>query len=355
MVYYANKPNLPPYLANVKGRIDFETLSGRFMSKGEGGKAVRIIRAKGGGWSTFEALLYQTPMNEDIDGAPDTYAPPTSADDLSGRDGLKGRDDIRNATNERSTKAHPKVIFHKDGIGNTFEWAGLVSAAANVRIDNRSFLRDRNGHFPVLQPAQSRFSGFYQPQTATTMVNGTPVNPLEVPYAALGGSMANFGNITLGDFGLAIRVKTGAAAAFVYADAGGPSSTTVGEYSTKLIQDLFGGPAGSEVVAFIVFPNSSRGRRINASLIRPTVDSILRGLSRFENPNDVVSNLLYPLELDPIRARDFAGSWPNVDRPVRPGMPPPFMDFGNNWIPPQDTRPDYRIVMTALRQFGFPN
>jgi len=357
MVDYANKSKLPTYLANAKGPIDFESLSGTFMSKGEGGKPVRIVRAKGKGWGTFEALLYQTPMNEDKDGAPDSYAPPIGFDNLAGLNGLKGSDDSRNATNERSTKAHPKVIFHKDGTGNTFQWTGVVSAAAGARIDNRSFLQDSRtpGQFPVLQPAGSQFSGFYEPQTATVMLDGTAVNPSIVPYAALGSSMALLGKVALGDCGLAIRVKTGAAAAFVYADAGGPSSTTVGEYSTRLILDLFGGAAPDEDVAFIVFPNSARGRRINASLIRPTVESILRGLSRFDNPNDIVSKLLYPLELDPVSAQDFLRSSSDTGRPVRPGIPPPFVDLGTGWVPPQETRADFKIVLAALRRFGFPN
>ena len=352
MVNYPSQSKLPSYLANTKGRITFEPLAGTFLSKGEGGKAVRILRAKGSGWGVFEALLYQTPMNEDRDGAPDSYAPPVSADDLSGLNGLKGKDDIRNATNERSTKAHPHVIFHADGVGNTFKWTGVVSAVAGAGIDNRSFLRDSLGRLPVVQPAGWAAPGFYKPQTATVMVDGTAVNPFQVPYAALGHSLAAFGKVSLGDVGLAIRANTGAAAAFVYADAGGGASTTVGEYSTRLIRDLFGGGASGEDIAFIVFPNSSRGRQVNASLIRPTVESILRGLTRFENPNDIVSKLLYPFELDPVSAQEFLRTSPAIGGPARPGMPPPIADVGQGWVPPQETRPDYTRVLAALRRFG---
>jgi hypothetical protein len=352
MVHYPSRPTLPPYLANATGRITFEPLAGTFLSKGEGGKAVRILRAKGSGWGVFEALLYQTPMNEDRDGAPESYAPPVSADDLSGLNGLKGKDDIRNATNERSTKAHPHVIFHTNGVGNTFKWTGVVSAVAGAGIDNRSFLRDGLGRFPVVQPARWAAPGFYKPQTATVTVNGTAVNPYLVPYAALGHSLAAFGKVSLGDVGLAIRANTGAAAPFVYADAGGGASTTVGEYSTRLIRDLFGGAASGEDIAFIVFPNSSRGRRINAGLIRPTVESILRDLTRFENPNDLVSKLLYPLELDPISAHDFLRTSPAFGGPARPGMSPPIVDAGQGWVPSQETRPDYQAVLAALRRFG---
>jgi hypothetical protein len=221
-----NKKPTPPFLAGLKGpalNLKFQRLAGHFVTDHSSQAVVSATRVTGA--FGFEALIFRTALHEDLDGAPRSYAPPINATNHNPRPGFTPLDHINNATNEVPPTFHP--LSPTDHAANSYQWTGIVSmapgsaTAARRQIDNRDFLRDRNGRFPVLQRNGMGADGYYAPQTAITTSNGEAVNPLEVAYAALSNSLMTQGRVRLGDFGLAIRAATGASTPFLYADAGG--------------------------------------------------------------------------------------------------------------------------------------
>jgi hypothetical protein len=228
------------------------------VSNRPGAQGVTVNRVRGIGSLIFSAVMYRTPLNVDFDGAPDAYAPPVDHPPHGPLPGFAPRDHINNATDQ------VPPTFNANGV-NTFLWAGIVPRAhaqPHVPIDNRLFLRDHLGRFPVQQA-----NGFYVSKTATTTGVGVEtdqahwVNANTVPYGALGGLRS--AGVDLGDFGLAIRASTGAHTGFVFADAGGRHSVSVGEYSANLRATLRN--PGNEEVCFIVFPGSARAYFINSA------------------------------------------------------------------------------------------
>jgi hypothetical protein len=302
MALEPQKRKLPPWLANVKRppppplRLQFRTLLGPFVSDHNSKTPVSVTRVFSKIGFEFEALLFRTAVHEDLDGAPRSFAPPIGAsatERKKSRGGLSPLDHINNATG-------PDVppVFHplddKDTAKNTWKWTGVVSmtpaeaTSAGREIDQRDFLRDKDGRFPVMQRKGTDGEGFYAPQTAIATRAGEAVNPLTVQYAALSTSLKNQGNVGLGDFGLAIRASTGVSSPFIYADAGGGKSTSVGECSRKFIQSLFGGGATEEKVCYIVFPNSRRVDDVaEPELMRSTVRSLILQLEEHENHDDL--------------------------------------------------------------------
>jgi Fungal chitosanase of glycosyl hydrolase group 75 len=363
MVDYHNKPVLPPYLKNVPGkpvdmsrRLKFEPVQADFVSKHTGGKPVAVTRVYDTPYGAEWALLFRTPLNEDLDGAPTSYAPPTSATNTSPTGTQHPLDNIKNATNQKG------IVFHDDATKNTYLWTGVVSArpadAGGRHLDDRPFLHDALGRVPVFQPAASATSDFYAPQTAMNAIDGQAVNPLVVPYAALSNSMAVHGHVGLGDFGLAIRASTGAATGFLYGDAGGGASTSVGECSRAMIRALFGGPATSEDICYVVFPGTSAGSMANAALIVPKVRDLLHKLAAFPNTEDLAKKLLMPWLLDDAAAiefaRDLAASrWPSggIPQPNR-GIRPIVDGLDDPVAPNFQAMPEFRTIMAALRTAG---
>jgi hypothetical protein len=307
MVAYPTRPPMDPFVAKalrdqreVRPSLDFQPVNASFVSKHTGGRPVAVTRVSG--FYGVDALIYKTPLNTDFDGAPDSYAPPISATDLRPQGGVFMREkSLKNATNEKD----PNPVFHNPPAVNTFRWTGVRSApAGSPRIDDRAFLKDHLDQFPRFQPAGSQHAGYYAPQTAMNADDGQAVNALAVPYAALGASMRVHGRVRLGDVGLAIRVSTGASTAFIYADAGGGSSTTVGEYSAKLVSDLFGGyVAGNEDISMIVFPRTSGGPIAVPGMIPLLLKDSLENLGLFANVEDLVERMANPQLGDPL----FAG------------------------------------------------
>jgi hypothetical protein len=309
MVLDPGKRPLDPVVANalanqrqVRPRLGFNPLPGTFVSKHDGGRVVGVTRVAGA--YGFSALIFKTPLTEDFDGAPDSYAPPTSATDLAPQGGLQMRErSIKNATNKKD----PDPVFHDDNTQNEFKWTGVVSAtsppAAGQRIDDRPFLRDRLKRFPVFQAAGTALQDFYASQTAMIGADGRAVNALTVPYASLSTEMKVHGRVGLGDVGLAILTSTGASSGFIYADAGGEASTSVGEYSWKLARNLFGGATTSEDVCIIVFPGTSAGAVARPELIPRLLKIELEDLALFENVDELVERLATPQLGDPL----FAG------------------------------------------------
>ncbi|HEV8679854.1 MAG TPA: hypothetical protein VGQ90_10800 [Stellaceae bacterium] len=324
-------------LADQKKRLpklDFGPLTGTFVSKHSGGRPVQVTKVTG--FYGFAALIFKTPLNEDLDGAPNSYAPPISVTNLAPQGGLVMIEtSIKNATNETGT------VFHADPKLNTFQWTGVKSAAAGDRLDQRDFLKDSLGRFPMFRPAGDAYAAYYAPQTAMNGADGQAVNPIEVPYAALSNSLKRHGRVELGDVGLAIRVSTGASTGFIYADAGGGASTSVGECSRKMIRNLFGGPATTEDICYVVFPYTSAGAVARPELIPALLRGKLKDLELFGNADEF------------------------VDRCANPQFGEP-LDVGRRFIPPAGFRMtlQQRIndqdqlarvnVEAALRRWGAP-
>jgi hypothetical protein len=104
------------------------------------------------------------------------------------------------------------------------------------------------------------------------------------------------GDVDLGDFGLAIRASTGASSPFIYADAGGEKSNSVGESSTKLIKNLFkGGGATAEHVCFVVFPQSGPSHDFADPFSADgTIRGLLKDLRTYENAEEFLEHLALP-------------------------------------------------------------
>jgi hypothetical protein len=301
----APKVPLPGYLANALANVkpspravQFAPLHGAYVTKHDNGKPVRIVR----GSFTRECvwfLLFKTTLNTDFDGAPDSFAPPVGINQPSGPNnnpglnGLRPRDWIFNATNKKFPPEH----FHADGM-NHFEWTGVKSAAAGANIDNRLFLRDFQAdtglrRFPIIQ-RNGPFAGFYEPQTAMEMIDGgvrRAVDPLVVPYAVLSNELKTHGRVSLGDVGLAVRVKTGHATPIIYADAGGKRSNSVGEYSATTVSNL-GNPNEGEEIFIMSFAQSNISDVVDPARIEPTLRRCVASLNEFSNPRDIVANWL---------------------------------------------------------------
>ena len=356
MVHYPDNKPLPPFLANALNSaprpdpklLTFSRLRGNFVSKHVSGKPVTIVQVLDSSGFCL-ALLFQTPLNEDLDGAPTTFAPPTDFNNLAPQNGLHALDDIRNATSEGGKK---KIIFHQNGAGNTFVWTGVKSSAnvAGANVDPRDFLGDTNGNFPKLQPAASQTHDFYAPRTAMDMPDGQAVNPLSVAYAVLSTSLRDNGHVALGDVGVAVRPTTGASSTFLYGDAGGRTSTSVGECSRRMIQNLFSGPASSEDICYVVFPGVSSGAVAHPELVDPLVRSRLSSLANFSNFRSIASNMLIPLVVDraaALTARDDMAANERGRRPI--GVNPYFRDDG----PYIDDTVAFSNVVASLRLRGF--
>jgi hypothetical protein len=56
-------------------KLRFDKLSGTLVSKHTGGRGVSIMKVTGFR-QYFSALIFKTPLNEDLDGAPNSYAAP---------------------------------------------------------------------------------------------------------------------------------------------------------------------------------------------------------------------------------------------------------------------------------------
>jgi hypothetical protein len=356
MVRYSDNKPLPPFFANAlksAPRADpklltFSRLRGNFVSKHVSGKSVTVVEVLDS-FGFCLALLFATPLNEDLDGAPTTFAPPTDFNNLAPQNGLHALDDIRNATNEGGKK---KIIFHQNGTGNTFTWTGVKSSGnvAGANVDPRDFLGDVDGNFPKLQPATSPTHDFYAPRTAMDMPDGQAVNPLTVAYAVLRTSLRDNGHVALGDVGVAVRPTTGASSTFLYGDAGGKTSTSVGECSRMMIQNLFNGPASSEDICYIVFPGVSSGAVAHPELVDPLVRDRLSRLAKFSNFQSIASNMLIPLVVDRATALTARAGMAANERGRGPvGVNPYFRDDGAY----VDDTVAFSKVVAGLRLRGF--
>src|SRR5262245_48942826 len=109
------------------------------------------------------AIIFQAILNEDNDGAPDCY----------GKAHPPALDPLAYGTSDENAVFNPA--------GNSWEWRGLVSlteqeakdAGVRPRLDVRPEVKDRNGRFPLQQPAPS--DQFYVSRTSTFANPGLPV------------------------------------------------------------------------------------------------------------------------------------------------------------------------------------
>lgn len=283
--------------------------------------------------STCIRAAYTCSLEEDLDGAPQTYGldnpdpvnaqqnpatalqqgiisrqPKTPVDLTNPR---KAYDFLPNAAapykNFEFARDHPNVAA-KDR--PPFEWAGLypmtpTNARANqVSIDQRGFLEargwidnDGNVHFipvgqegtyPVIQPDRGRFGqsrsligapGFYVSKTSTvTNISLDPWDQLryldatDIPYAAWAGWWSHY-NVDLGDFGLALRPSTGASSGFVFGDGG---TSKVGEVSSRLLRILAPGDGSNEPRDFTFLALPRTGHSIVCSLSDPGIQAKLK-------------------------------------------------------------------------------
>jgi hypothetical protein len=248
----------------------------------------------------FVAYAYICHLNEDIDGAPRAYAvlvdplqPPaahptffTAADLRPSRPQLETT--LANATNSKAP------IFNVNGV-NAWLWAGVVSKRHNeVRgliLDERNFLKDAAGRFPVVHQPGTPDQGFYVSQS-----NGLAYNPARpmapndwdqdkyldasaVPYAVYADQWVRLG-VGAGDYGLAIRPQNGASSGFMFGDTGTPNR--VGECSRKLVRTLSPTGFNEDQVLFLVFPGSGDSDPA-AGLIKARVKFEIRKLNQMIN------------------------------------------------------------------------
>jgi hypothetical protein len=85
--------------------------------------------------------------------------------------------------------------------------------------------------------------------------------------------------------------QTGHATPFIYADAGGRTSTSVGEYSATTVSNL-GNPSDGEEIYIMSFAQSNISDVIDPARIEPTLRRCVASLNNFSNPRDIVTSWL---------------------------------------------------------------
>lgn len=170
------------------------------------------------------AVVWESGMEVDADGAPDAYGPP----------GTPARDLLANA-------------------GSPGNWYGLAC--------------DEHGE-PYVQMAQDPFPGMYVSTTALVDHSKSPDDPRRyvdstaVAYASVPSDSLKLFGLHVGDVGYAYNRADAALAVFVVADVGPRGKW--GEGSIKLAQDL-GVPSSPKRggcdsgIVWVVFPGSGRG------------------------------------------------------------------------------------------------
>lgn len=272
--------------------LEFKRIDGKFVENHRDFRPVTVTGAKCI-LSGFEALIFSSHIHTNFDGGPQAYAPPISATQWWPKSSLRARGLIGNATSVRWLKGdtfHP--VDPMDPIQvNNWLWTGVKSAKIDQgarEVDARSFLKDRNGNYPLFNPT-GPYKEYYAPQTAINTSNGVPVDPFEHPVAALSAELRKKGGIGLGDFGLAMT-EDGASSAYIYADAGGDISKSVGEVSPKLVGNI--NSSAGRVVYFIAFPNSRRvSNYAEPQRMKEAVQSKIEQIRQYANSETFVSHL----------------------------------------------------------------
>jgi hypothetical protein len=310
-----------------------EALKFRLASEGFADcfSSVSVHEVSGNGFSAF---VYKCKLNLDLDGSRYSYGyynPSGGVCDLqrkldpleSWHKGWKGVSTARsqkvglgNAAGHPGdgTKGHENFLA-----GNRkFYWVGIMALrkkdAGSHLLDERPELEagldqnyegyfKKNGKLPALLPVGSGYfpviqmsgptAGYYISSTSVAVDDGDQydpghyLDPEKVPYAVWANLWLNLSaggkKVSQGDFGIAIRLASGAHTGYVYGDCGTPNK--VGESSQKLHTSL---SASGDTIAFIAFPGSGRGQvmaKNPETSIRPAVLS--RTTSLGSNANDL--------------------------------------------------------------------
>jgi hypothetical protein len=248
-------------------------------------------------------ILFLGRFNEDNDGAPNCYGPSE----------LGPLENLANA-------ASP---FQNFGRNNNFDWVGLLSRtkpdaqAEGLVIDTSDPLLEARGssgksmgRWPVVQqragakgpdgkqllPTGPR-PGFYISTTSELAHPGLrETNPNRyfnadtVPYGAITLGVTEATGVSMGDFGLVIRKKTGASAGFFFADSGGGKDVfKVGECSRFLLRTVSHRDNGDDV-CFILFPGSRIQEHptiATVGMIDQTVRALMTELAKVDNPESL--------------------------------------------------------------------
>jgi hypothetical protein len=271
------------------------------------------VWAVAGGPGSFSAFVYQCRLNLDIDGTPVTYGlnNPAKLNSLGKPNLQKDLEPLESW--HKGWRGVSTDTSQRVGLGNAcgdpgdgtkgwknywaknrkFYWAGLKAlqkkyAGSKYVLDDRPELEAGygqnqyeyfkkhkvlpamepvgSGYFPVVQGEGSPAKGYFI-STTSVVADGDAdaydanryLNAIKVPYAVwahewlkhtLGGQKVN-----QGDYGIAIRTKTGSNTGFLFGDSGTPNK--VGESSQALHKGV-GGDA--DPISFIVFPGSGVGK-----------------------------------------------------------------------------------------------
>jgi hypothetical protein len=244
--------------------LSFQPAPGHFTSAGD---PVQVTKVSGGP-ASFSAFIYQCPFIEDNDGAPMAYGWDRPGDPLQQNLRPHENGSLRHPSQRGGlTNAvdHPHNLWH----GHDFLWVGVYAATPHfarlhgLTVDDREPLRDRRGRFPVVQQPGAPAPGYYVSMTAQPANPGLPDwdqrrywDASAVPYAVYATHDWLGTGVDPGDFGLAIRVKTGTYGGFFFADT---RSRGIGECSRCLVRALSPSGAESDPVSFLVFPGSRSG------------------------------------------------------------------------------------------------
>jgi hypothetical protein len=330
-------------------------------------KTVKVTEVRGGK-GNFLALVYQCKVNVDWDGAPTAYGMDNPADARPA--GLVW--DSRTQTYERERVDHfqrdlkpleypglhgslrdaTSNVTKGDGLffNHNFLWVGVVSAMPGVAranklfIDNREFLRDAQGRFPVIQqdgPAK----GYYVSQSGSFAISAAAVkaNPSlqflqssywdasSIPYCVFPSLLGR--GVNNGDFGLVIANNTGRSSGFFFADTG--STTKLGECSGFLATQVLGSPLNNGgTVTFLVFPRSGSGspQQGQQDSIKKIVGERVSRLSGVDNAEELIRfaamgadpDTFARTTYDAIKSRDYfpkdgtpAATYDNVHRALK--------------------------------------
>src|SRR5438552_15830530 len=127
MVDYGAKPALDPPLAAAlrdtpfRPSLSFDPRPGHFVANHVANERISVTRV-GHPTRRLQALIYKTPIHEDDDGDPDSFAKPIDSNHVSRASGLVMKEtSLKNATNQRD----PAKVFNDPPTKNTFEWTGV--------------------------------------------------------------------------------------------------------------------------------------------------------------------------------------------------------------------------------------
>ena len=250
----------------------------------------------------FLALVFSSPLHEDLDGAPTAYGENRPGDSLqAGLSPLEKH--LANATS-------PWQIFHAKG--HAFHWTGVVAATAafaakhHLKIDDRSHLcangvpntdlhqpnedAAKVGSFPVVQ--QSGASRGYYVSPNNVIVNPSAPrweqsrygDPTAMAFAVRTHAWEGK-DVLVGDVGWCINPANGNDQSFVFGDSN--KSHHVGECSSFMCRELCNGPPRG-AMTFVLFPGLRGGnmRQLTAQGMDGRVRGEIMKLSMIDNGAD---------------------------------------------------------------------